>query len=153
MGELIRRGMGQLCSTPFGIKDQLRSWRNPYDRHHIRCSTPFGIKDQLSSIKIYKYCATKCAQRLSASKINSVNYPHQVEQETLCSTPFGIKDQLSALPFPYFPVSFVLNAFRHQRSTQSRPRDLASGNVSAWVQSSIPLLCLPNLELPMTGHT
>jgi len=83
----------QMCSTPFGIKDQfglalslhenvdfvLNAFRHQRSvrpraglHHHLRqpCSTPFGIKDQFGSGK----------------KI-------VVPSDNLCSTPFGIKDQ------------------------------------------------------------
>ena len=179
------------CSTPFGIKDQLsagwvasvqvchvlnafrhqRSTQSPLGaaaKYGPECSTPFGIKDQLRIQLSVSLSPPLCAQRLSASKINSGRTVIACGVKFLmCSTPFGIKDQLrtilsawshlrsgaqrlsaskinSALPrrfvfrsllcaqrlsaskinsarLPSSGISnpCVLNAFRHQRSTQS----------------------------------
>jgi len=155
------------CSTPFGIKDQLSSAQAICFSVPALCSTPFGIKDQLSPITQFWHLESVRAQRLSASKINSVCLHLYHARFPLCSTPFGIKDQLRPLNrFSCFPSSLcstpfgikdqlspawaclrqnmnraqrlsaskinsglveqsrmgalrVLNAFRHQRSTQS----------------------------------
>ena len=128
------------------------------------CSTPFGIKDQISIPAPGTRPPYRCAQRLSASKIKSrcgghiwrdrrmvlnafrhqrSNLPHrhqsffavvfvlnafrhqrsnleaawlQVRGVVECSTPFGIKDQISQRIFSRGGSYEVLNAFRHQRS-------------------------------------
>jgi len=98
---------------------------------HLLCSTPFGIKDQLSRIRSHDSLSRFCAQRLSASKINSGLTLISILAKRKCSTPFGIKDQLSYDRNNYLPGVHVLNAFRHQRSTQRPSGSCFSSSCSA----------------------
>jgi len=84
-----------LCSTPFGIKDQLSAMPKIRRSLSVLCSTPFGIKDQLSGFGQALSAKAFSAQRLSASKINSERPRKPFVPPVRCSTPFGIKDQLS----------------------------------------------------------
>ena len=63
------------------------------------CSTPFGIKDQFSILSSKSSRRLSSAQRLSASKINSVNFWAGRGTKIECSTPFGIKDQFSSIEY------------------------------------------------------
>ena len=85
--------------------------------------------------------ATRCAQRLSASKIRTLFWrirripvvgwcstpfgikdqdtnfiPNNTRFISRCSTPFGIKDQDTTHFYRVYTILYVLNAFRHQRS-------------------------------------
>ena len=134
--------VARLCSTPFGIKE-VRTWKNaprlPFGRV---CSTPFGIKEVRTFSDIEPSLNQQSAQRLSASKKFGRAYAAAKTFESgMCSTPFGIKEvrtlarqvsdgryqraqRLSASKKFGPPMSHdlrrhwqVLNAFRHQRSS------------------------------------
>jgi hypothetical protein len=89
---IIKESSAQrLSASKINSEKVPQAWRPSF-----MCSTPFGIKDQFS-LSISKFGgAAWCAQRLSASKINSVQ---------------------RSLHLP--AVHLVLNAFRHQRSIQT----------------------------------
>ena len=85
-----------VCSTPFGIKDQITSpptWKfNDGDT----CSTPFGIKDQITPPR--KNRVGVPAHVLNAFRHQRSNHAGGAffgRRRTVCSTPFGIKDQIT----------------------------------------------------------
>ena len=86
------------CSTPFGIKEVRTTPPEPILKTMSWCSTPFGIKEVRTRRDKYPNCYQVCAQRLSASKKFG---QHESFLDTL--------------------LSCVLNAFRHQRSSD-RPQ-------------------------------
>ena len=81
------------------------------------CSTPFGIKDQISRIMPSGGASCLCAQRLSASKIKSL--PGLVTMKRFITVLNAFRHQRSNLPphkISNDHKKLVLNAFRHQRS-------------------------------------
>ena len=59
------------------------------------CSTPVGIKDRFTRVR--RRCRGRgwCAQRLSASKIGSLDDASTDGTHQMCSTPVGIKDRFT----------------------------------------------------------
>ena len=93
-----------------------------------KCSTPFGIKDP-QTLCMHKVGLRRVsAQRLSASKIHKLT-------NNACTTRHisvlnAFRHQRSTnhrKPNEYIYISYVLNAFRHQRSTNV----IAAGSVGA----------------------
>ena len=80
------------------------------------CSTPFGITDYIGiGWNTSTPPASRCAQRLSASRIISVAAGTTVKHlPAMCSTPFGITDYIGLRCRSALSAGrHVLNAFRH----------------------------------------
>ena len=108
---------------------------------HDQCSTPFGISDQFTRAKGLGSSGTSCAQRLSASQINSHGKQlyilrgesgaqrlsaSQINSHLQRRRGIGHQNVLNAfrhlrsihmqIHVGTFPTTSVLNAFRHLRS-------------------------------------
>ena len=80
------------------------------------CSTPFGINGSVTNVGRRAVLSATGAQRLSASTDRSRSCWPTCSRMTGCSTPFGINGSVTDLPTPLAVVGVgVLNAFRHQR--------------------------------------
>ncbi|MBN8564099.1 MAG: hypothetical protein J0L70_26540 [Leptolyngbya sp. UWPOB_LEPTO1] len=100
-------GKCSLCSTPFGITDQIASPKSIEVSAAAMCSTPFGITDQI------------------ASKQARLSLPPEK-----CSTPFGITDQIAFLDRALKPeFTLALNAFRHHRSNRCHNSNLVTQHI------------------------
>ena len=105
------------CSTPFGIKE-VRTTSCPTPQRSSKCaqrlsaSKKFGPRD---SVKIS--VSSECAQRLSASKKFGRSPTARRTSSRMCSTPFGIKEVRTSEVVEKICGMDVLNAFRHQRSS------------------------------------
>ena len=118
-----------LCSTPFGIKEDRTSEGQAGSPMKPMCSTPFGIKeDRTLPPGTLKPHSPPRAQRLSASKrIARRSAKPSAPSDKRCSTPFGIKEDRTLQPRRGKLGQRVLNAFRHQRGSHPphRPRPAA----------------------------
>ena len=114
-GQVPSRSAQRLSASTNDSRDPRHlTWREAR-----RCSTPFGINERFTrtlgklSNKIAGVCSTPFGinERFTMAKFDGL-----IEAFT-CSTPFGINERFtSAREFSGHCLTYVLNAFRHQRT-------------------------------------
>ncbi len=128
------------CSTPFGINESNTLRNRACHCRSILCSTPFGINESNTLTNTGLPLAATCAQRLSAStnqtpgrartrfpalrcaqRLSASTNQTQLGRWLVNKMTSGAQRLSASTNQTHYnlqkenPISFVLNAFRHQR--------------------------------------